>query len=118
MKLKYGQMLKLLRIKTKDWSMSSLISFFRRLTIFLFVSFLFLYENTQAQIKDSLKTAYLPDAAEEYWPAYQPTESRHFPDMIKHMPVRNNKGFISLGGNFREVYEYYDNHLWGRGPQD
>src|SRR3954467_6373931 len=103
MKLKYGQMLKLLRIKTKDWYMSSFINrrihqvtinceiqltrlrqnmqlsvlkpcsdlqdtFFRRLTIFLFVSLLFFNEKTHAQIKDSLKTAYLPDAAEEYWP--------------------------------------------------
>jgi alginate export protein len=92
--------------------------FFRRISIFLFVSFLFFNKNTEAQIKDSLKTGFLPDAAEEYWPAHEPAEPKHFSDMINHIPIRNSKGFISTGGYFREVYEYYDNHLWGRGPQD
>ena len=93
-------------------------TFLRRITIFLFVSFLFINQNIQAQIKDSLKTGYLPDAAEEYWPEHKPGEPKYFSDMINHIPIRNSKGFISIGGNFREVYEYYDNHLWGRGPQD
>src|SRR5712671_1815219 len=93
-------------------------NFFRSITIFLFVSFLFFNKNIQAQIKDSLKTGFLLDAAEEYWPAHQPGELKHFSDRINHIPIRNNKGFISTGGYFREMYEMYDNYLWGRGPQD
>ena len=91
---------------------------FLRITIFLFASFLFFNKNIQAQIKDSLKTGFLLDAAEEYWPAHQPGETKHFSDMINHIPIRNSKGFISMGGYFREVYEFYDSYLWGRGPQD
>jgi hypothetical protein len=34
------------------------------------------------------------------------------------MPIRNSKGFVTIGGYFREAYELYDNYLWGRGPQD
>ena len=93
-------------------------TFLRSTTIFLFVSLLFFNKNVQAQIKDSLKTGFLLDAAEEYWPAHQTGEQKDFSGMINHIPIRNSKGFISMGGNFREVYEYYDNHLWGRGPQD
>src|SRR5258705_10580689 len=93
-------------------------NFFRSITIFLFVSFLFFNKNVQAQIKDSLKTGFLLDAAEEYWPAHQPGEQKDFSGIINHIPIRNGKGFISAGVYFREVYEYYDNHLWGRGPQD
>ena len=93
-------------------------SFFRSATTFLFVSFLFFNKNVQAQIKDSLKTGFLSDAAEEYWPAHQPGEQKHFSDRINHMPIRNSKGFVTIGGYFREAYELYDNYLWGRGPQD
>jgi hypothetical protein len=74
--------------------------------------------NVRAQIRDSLKTGYLLDAAEEYWPAHQPWEQEDLSDRINHIPIGNGEGVLSLGGNFREVYEYYDNHLWGRGPQD
>ena len=93
-------------------------NFFRSITIFLFVSFLFFSKNTQAQIKDSLKTGFLLDAAEEHWPADQPGKPKDFSDKINHIPIRNGKGFISIGGYFREMYEVYDNYLWGRGPQD
>jgi hypothetical protein len=37
----------------------------------LFASLLFFNTNVKGQIKDSLKTGFLPDAAEEYWPAHQ-----------------------------------------------
>src|SRR5258705_5586272 len=93
-------------------------TFLQSTTIFLFVSLLFFSKNVRAQINDSLKTGFLLDAAEEYWPAHQPGEQKDFSGMIKHISIRNSKGFISTGGYFREVYEYYDNHLWGRGPQD
>jgi len=38
--------------------------------------------------------------------------------MINHLSIRSGKGFISTGGYFREVYELFDNYLWGIGPQD
>src|SRR6476659_8245885 len=79
----------------------------RSTTIFLFVSLLLFHKNVQAQIKDSLKTGFLLDAAEEYSPAHQPGEQKDFSNTINHLPIRNNKGFISLGVYFREVYEYY-----------
>lgn len=84
----------------------------------LFASLLFFNKNVQAQSKDSSKTGFLLDAAEEYWPAHQPGEKRDFSQMINHISIRNSKGFISTGGYFREVYEFFDNYLWGRGPQD
>ncbi len=91
---------------------------FRSITIVLFASLLFFNKNVQAQSKDSSKTGFLLDAAEEYWPAHQPGEKRDFSQMINHISIRNSKGFISTGGYFREVYEFFDNYLWGRGPQD
>src|SRR5258706_10221959 len=93
-------------------------TFLRSITIFLFVLLLFFNKNVQAQINDSLKTGFLLDAAEEYWPAHQPGKQKDFSGMINHISIRNSKGFISIGGYFREVYEFYDNYLWGRGPQD
>jgi hypothetical protein len=93
-------------------------TFFRGTTIVLFASLVFFNKNVQAQIKDSLKTGFLLDAAEEYWPAHQPGEKKDFSQMINHISIRNSKGFISTGGYFREVYELYDSYLWGRGPQD
>src|SRR5260370_35378393 len=98
-------------------SHSNLGTLFRSATILFFVSLLSFNKNVQAQINDSLKTGFLLDAAEEYWPAHQPGEQKDFSDMINHIPIRNGKGFISTGGNFREVYEYYAKHLWGRGTQ-
>src|SRR5260221_2910812 len=86
---------------------------FRSATILFFVSLLSFNKNVQAQINDSLKTGFLPDAAEEYWPAHQPGEHKDFSSMINHISIRNGKGFISIGGYFREVYEFYDNYLWG-----
>ncbi|HKC36821.1 MAG TPA: hypothetical protein VKB95_12190 [Chitinophagaceae bacterium] len=85
--------------------------------LLLFIS-LFFHQNGQAQIKDSLKTGYLPDAAEEYWPVSKPGEKKEFSRIINHIPIRNGKGFISTGGYFREGYDRFDNYLRGRGPQD
>src|SRR5258706_5063281 len=93
-------------------------AYFRSITVSLFASLLFLNINVQAQSKDSLKTGFLPDAAEEYWPVYQSAEKKDFSQMINHISIRNGKGFISTGGYFREVYELFDNYLWGRGLQD
>jgi hypothetical protein len=70
------------------------------ITAALFISFLLFSSIAQAQLKDSLKTGFLPDAAEQYWPSNSGNPSLH------------------VGGSFREVYELFDNYLWGIGPQD
>lgn len=75
--------------------------------------------NAFSQSRDSVKTGYLPDAAEEYWPAHQSTDPpEDFFSHIGHLPIRNSKGFISIGGSLREGYERFSNYLWGIGPQD
>src|ERR1051325_11023774 len=71
-----------------------------------------------AQAKDSVKTGYMPDAAEEYWPPIDPDQRKDVFSRLGHMPIRNDKGFVSLGGSLREVYERFNNYLWGIGPQD
>jgi hypothetical protein len=48
----------------------------------------------------------------------KPGEKKDFSQMINHISIRNGKGFISAGGYFREVYELFDNYLWGIGPPD
>ncbi|RWY47360.1 alginate export family protein [Mucilaginibacter gilvus] len=80
---------------------------------------LFLNFSAGAQGRDSVKTGYLLDAAEEYWPQSTDTNRKgKFFDNINHVPIRNTKGFISLGGSVRAVYENFDKYLWGLGPQD
>src|SRR5258706_12318132 len=90
----------------------------RGITISLFASLPFFNTNVRAQSKDSLKTGYLLDAADEYWPLNQTREKQDFSDMINHLSIRSGKGFISIGAYFREVYELYKDYLWGIGPQD
>jgi hypothetical protein len=91
---------------------------FRSVSIVL-VALLLLFDiNVHAQSKDSLPTGFLPDAAEEYWPAYHVGDKKDFSHRVSHMPIRRGKGFIGIGGYFREVYELYDNYLWGSGVQD
>jgi len=41
-----------------------------------------------------------------------------FFDPIKYIPLGADDFYISLGGQFRERYEYFDNNLFGAGPQD
>ncbi|MDR3457523.1 MAG: alginate export family protein [Verrucomicrobiae bacterium] len=53
--------------------------------------------------------------------AYLKDPSRHadYLDAIKFIPL-NPEGdwYLTLGGEIRERYEYYNNSLWGKGPQD
>ena len=67
------------------------------------------------QIRDTLPTGYLPDAAGEHWPA--DTE----PALLnkgKHLTVFHGKGFFSNGISIREGFEHFKGYLWGMGPQD
>jgi hypothetical protein len=63
-------------------------------------------------------TGFLPDAAEEYWQALNDSTKQHWMDRIKHLPVNHAKGFVTVGINVREGYEYFDQYLWGPGTQD
>lgn len=38
-------------------------------------------------------------------------------DRIKYIPLHLHDGYLSLGGDIREVYESYDQQYWGDGPQ-
>lgn len=38
-------------------------------------------------------------------------------DRIKYIPLYLGDGYLSLGGDVREVYESYDQQYWGDGPQ-
>lgn len=101
----------------KQLKASSLIAVKKIITVvFLFLFIMVCVPlKVLAQHPDSLRTGYMADAAEEYWPK---TSSNNMLDNIKHISVRGDKSFISLGGSAREVYEYFDNYLWGIGPQD
>ena len=40
-------------------------------------------------------------------------------DIVKYMPLdKSGTWYVSLGGEVRERYEYYENYNWGQGPQD
>src|SRR5439155_24315065 len=40
-------------------------------------------------------------------------------DAVKFIPLSTDQDrHLTLGGEIRERYEYYQNSLWGRGPQD
>ena len=83
------------------------------------IGMLFLSYSAVAQVRDSLPTGHLLDAAEEYWPVPQDSLNKPgFDEQVKHMSVNHGKGFVSLGFEMREGYEHFDNYLWGIGPQD
>ena len=56
---------------------------------------------------------------ENYAYLRDPANGSDYLDPIKFVPL-NNEGdsYLTLGGEIRERYEYYQNNLWGRGPQD
>ncbi len=60
----------------------------KRLTLLLFDI------TVQVQSKDSLPTSFLPDAAEEYWPARHFDDKKDFSSSINHLPIRRDKGFM------------------------
>src|SRR5258708_14656268 len=40
-------------------------------------------------------------------------------DTVKFIPLnRDGSSWLTLGGEVRERYEYFDNFTWGKGPQD
>ncbi|MEN0053824.1 MAG: alginate export family protein [Mucilaginibacter sp.] len=91
----------------------------KKALLILMLGFLDPRHYAYSQSKDSLKTGYLPDAAEEYWPALKSTDGpQDFFSHIGHLPIRDGKGFVSIGGSLREQYDRFSNYLWGIGPQD
>jgi hypothetical protein len=82
-----------------------------QLTLLLSVCFAS-YSQTS---RDPVNTGHLTDAAEENWPGLNDTLHNQFFLRIKHRPVNEARGFISIGGTLREGYEVFNNYLWGIG---
>lgn len=56
---------------------------------------------------------------ESYAYVRDPARRTDYLDAIKFIPLSTNGDrYLTLGGEIRERYEYYQNSLWGRGPQD
>src|SRR5574341_2558360 len=57
---------------------------------------------------------------DEDWSALRdPAARTDFFDAVKFIPlVRDGSSWLTLGGEARERYEYFENANWGRGPQD
>jgi len=99
--------------------MPTIANFPRKLPLLSLMLSLMFHFSVGAQIsQDSLSTGHLLDAAEEYWPARADTIKQNFFQQIKHMPVNDAKGFVSIGGSLREGYEIFDNYLWGVDKRD
>lgn len=56
---------------------------------------------------------------ESYAYLRDPSQRSGYLDVIKFIPLNTNGSwYLTLGGEIRERYEYYNNSSWGRGPQD
>ena len=56
---------------------------------------------------------------ENYSYLRDPSRRTDYLDAIKFIPLKNDGDwYLTLGGEIRERYEYYNNNLWGRGPED
>src|SRR5688572_18867199 len=71
-----------------------------------------------SQGMDSVKSGYLTDPAEEFWPCSGNNIDKTNGDRLKHFRVNQGRGFVNWNLNIREGYEYYDRYLWGIGIQD
>src|ERR1041385_9226069 len=57
---------------------------------------------------------------DEDWTALRDPELRsNLFDRVKFIPLnRDGSSWLTLGGEARERYEYFENANWGKGPQD
>lgn len=56
---------------------------------------------------------------EDYRYLRDPSKRADFLDYLKYLPLdRDGNWWLTLGGEIRERYEYYENYNWGLGPQD
>jgi hypothetical protein len=56
---------------------------------------------------------------ESYEYLRDPSQRSDCLDLIKFIPLNTDQDwYLTLGGEIRERYEYYQNNLWGRRPQD
>lgn len=56
---------------------------------------------------------------ENYGYLRDPARRSDYLDPIKFIPLdANGDWYLTLGGEIRERYEFYNNSLWGKGPQD
>lgn len=65
------------------------------------------------------RPSYRLDRSEEEWSFLRDAKLRTDAwDPIKYIPFGRERWFVSLGGEFRPMYEFYRNYDWGAGPQD
>lgn len=65
------------------------------------------------------RPAYRLDRSEEDWSFLRDRKVRaDLWDPIKYIPLGREGWFLSLGGEFRPMYEFFRNYNWGAGPQD
>jgi hypothetical protein len=63
--------------------------------------------------------AYQPLRYDEDWSALRDSERRTDAlDGLKYIPLNRRGWYVSIGGETRTRYEYYDNVAFGAGPQD
>ena len=69
---------------------------------------------------DRLRPALNPFPAEQDWSFFADSSKRtDFFDPAKYIPFGDNpQMYLSLGFEYRIQYEYFDNFLFGAGPQD
>ena len=69
---------------------------------------------------DPARPAYQPQRSEEDWSFLDDTlPGADRWDPIKFIPLRSDrKWYMTLGGEFRPFFEFYDNYNWGAGPED
>jgi len=65
------------------------------------------------------RPSYHLDRSEENWSFLQDSSLRtDFWDPIKYFQLGREGWYLSLGGEFRPMYEFNKNYNWGEGPQD
>jgi hypothetical protein len=69
---------------------------------------------------DAARPAYRPQRSDEDWSFLRdPSRRRDWWDAVKFMPLwRDREWYVTLGGEFRPFFEYYDAYNWGAGPED
>jgi len=67
-----------------------------------------------------LRPKFLVSRQDEDWSALRDPELRsNLFDRVKFIPLnRDGSSWLTLGGEARERYEYFENANWGKGPQD
>jgi hypothetical protein len=58
------------------------------------------------------------DRSDEDWSAFGATAGEDPWDRFKRLSLGSGEAYLTLAGEVRSVFELYDQHTWGDGPQD